>query len=324
MLNKAKITGKNQTFLIIGPKSEAAFVASKISNYFNGQVETIIYNWADGTGSFEKLVNNHDIICLTPGVKKDKMQVIMSLCQEANKTLYLVPGLFEVLLQGASFFYVGDIPLLRVSGLGLSYRQQWKKRILDLLLSAIGLVLAFFLFPLIALAIKLTSPGPVFYTQERVGLNGKIFKLFKFRSMIHQAEQLTGPVLATKDDSRVTPVGKILRASRLDELPQLYNVLRGDMSIVGPRPERPIFVKEFMQTIPHYRYRLHIRPGITGLAQVKGRYATSAEDKLIYDLWYINNYSLWLDLRIVLLTARVVLTGSNARGITPKKPLVKP
>jgi exopolysaccharide biosynthesis polyprenyl glycosylphosphotransferase len=308
-----------KTIIIIGPENEAEQVAQKISGHFGGQLEIFIYHEVIDAGLFNKLVKNHDLVCITSGVSKCQMQEIISLCQEANKTLYLLPGLFEVLLQGANFFYVDDMPLFTINCLGLSRRQQLKKRIFDIFLCIPGLIIAFFLFPLIALAIKLTSPGPVIYSQERVGLNGKIFKLLKFRSMIHQAEQLTGPVLATDDDARVTPVGKILRATRLDELPQLFNVMRGEMSMVGPRPERPDFVGEFMQTIPHYKYRLRVKPGITGLAQVKGRYATSAQDKLRYDLWYISNYSLQLDLKILLKTLPVVLNGKNAEGIYRKK-----
>ena len=190
------------------------------------------------------------------------------------------------------------------------------KRGLDLLLSAVGLLLSVPLFPLIALLTKLDSPGPVFYRQERLGQGGKAFWLIKFRTMRRDAEGQTGPVWAGKRDPRVTPVGRILRRTRLDEVPQLINVLRGEMSIVGPRPERPAFVRELQEKVPFYIHRLAIKPGITGWAQVKYRYGSTVEDaleKLQYDLYYIKNISIFLDLLILLQTVQVVLLAKGSR-----------
>ncbi|MBC7324452.1 MAG: sugar transferase, partial [Moorella sp. (in: Bacteria)] len=167
---------------------------------------------------------------------------------------------------------------------------------------------------LIAVGIRMTSPGPVFYVQERAGLGGKPFKLIKFRTMVDGAEDATGPVLATENDTRVTRIGRILRATRLDELPQFLNVLKGDMSIVGPRPERPFFVNQFREALPAYKHRLRVKPGITGLAQVEGKYDTEPEDKLRYDLYYIRNYSLLLDLQLIIQTLRVMLIPESSRG----------
>lgn len=178
----------------------------------------------------------------------------------------------------------------------------------DVLASVIILVLASPIILVLAILIKLTSPGDVLFKQERVGKNGRIFTLYKFRSMIPDAERHTGPVLARPDDSRVTPVGRFMRRARLDELPQLFNVIRGDMSLVGPRPERPFFVyrHKALQGI-----RLSVRPGITGLAQVRGCYHTRPEHKLRYDYLYIRNRSLWLNLAIMLRTIPVVIRGSG-------------
>lgn len=155
-------------------------------------------------------------------------------------------------------------------------------------------------------AIKVDSAGPVFYTQERVGRNGKAFRLYKFRTMVQDAEKSTGPVLATANDNRITRLGRFLRASRLDELPQLINVLKGEMSLVGPRPERQHFVDQFSQAIPHYIYRTHVKAGITGLAQVSGRYSTTPQDKLRFDLLYAKTYSPLSDLRIMFQTLKVI------------------
>jgi exopolysaccharide biosynthesis polyprenyl glycosylphosphotransferase len=188
------------------------------------------------------------------------------------------------------------------------------KRLLDIIVSIIILVISLPITLITALAIKLDSEGPVFFTQERMGMNGKIFKMIKFRSMKKDAEKLTGPVWSQKNDPRVTRVGKIIRKLRIDEIPQFINVLKGDMSVVGPRPERPYFVEKLSQEIPYYKRRLKVRPGITGWAQVKHKYDESIEDvkiKLRYDLFYIENMSIRMDLKILFRTIFVVLFGKG-------------
>jgi exopolysaccharide biosynthesis polyprenyl glycosylphosphotransferase len=189
------------------------------------------------------------------------------------------------------------------------------KRIVDLSVSGVSLVMLFPILVLIGLLVKLDSPGPVFYCQMRVGLRGQPFMIWKFRSMSQAAEK-SGPCWAQADDPRVSRVGKWLRKTRLDELPQFINVLKGDMSLVGPRPERPVFVQELRAQIPYYDLRHTVRPGMTGWAQTRFRYGASAEDahtKLQYDLYYVKNMTLALDFRILLETIRVVLLGEGAR-----------
>ena len=190
------------------------------------------------------------------------------------------------------------------------------KRSLDVALSALGLLLSAPIIGLVALAIKLESPGPILFRQVRVGKDGRPFVLKKFRSMRADAEQITGPVWATADDPRVTRVGKWLRKTRLDELPQMVNVLLGEMSFIGPRPERPVFVNQLRELIPFYGQRFSVKPGITGWAQVRYRYGSNVEDameKLQYDLYYIKNLSVFLDLLILLNSIQVVLFGRGAR-----------
>jgi sugar transferase (PEP-CTERM system associated) len=190
------------------------------------------------------------------------------------------------------------------------------KRLFDMVLATVGLVLGLPLAILIAVLIKLDSYGPVFFTQERVGQYSKLFTLIKFRSMCIDAEGETGPVFADQYDSRITRIGRFLRVTRLDELPQLLNVLAGDMSFVGPRPERPFFVKQFEKEIPYYNQRLSVKPGVTGWAQVNYSYGANAEDaieKLQLDLYYIKNMSIWLDLCIILKTLKIVVLGQGAR-----------
>jgi exopolysaccharide biosynthesis polyprenyl glycosylphosphotransferase len=191
-----------------------------------------------------------------------------------------------------------------------------QKRVFDLLFSLIGLLLAAPLFPLIALLVKLDSPGPVFFSQLRVGEKEKEFFVHKFRTMGQDAEKTTGAVWAQKDDPRITRVGNFLRKTRLDEIPQLFNVLKGNMSLVGPRPERPEIVDQLKKKVPYYAKRHSVKPGLTGWAQVKYTYGASEEDaleKLRYDLYYIKNYSIFLDLEIVLETVKVVLFHRGSR-----------
>jgi sugar transferase (PEP-CTERM system associated) len=190
------------------------------------------------------------------------------------------------------------------------------KRAFDVALSLLGLILSAPLTALAAISIKLDSPGPVLFRQERVGKDGKVFILNKFRSMRTNAEAMTGPVWASADDPRVTRVGRILRKTRLDEIPQMFNVLMGHMSFIGPRPERPVFVNQLKEQIPFYGVRLAAKPGITGWAQVKYRYGSTVADameKLQYDLYYIKNMSVFLDLLVLLSSIQVVLFGRGAR-----------
>jgi sugar transferase (PEP-CTERM system associated) len=191
----------------------------------------------------------------------------------------------------------------------------FSKRLLDIVAASVGLILALPFMMLVAIAVKLDSPGPMFFRQERVGRGRQPFMVYKFRSMRTDAEK-NGPVWATQGDTRVTRVGRFIRKTRLDELPQFWNVLIGDMSLVGPRPERDLFVQQLLEVSPYYGQRLVVRPGLTGWAQIKAPYASSFEEsieKLKYDLYYIKNMSLFLDISILLSTARIVLLGRGAR-----------
>jgi sugar transferase (PEP-CTERM system associated) len=190
-----------------------------------------------------------------------------------------------------------------------------EKRILDVAIASLLLLVSMPLFLLAAMAIFLESGGPVLYRQQRVGLRGQTFDIFKFRSMRVDAER-NGPVWAAQGDSRTTRVGRIIRRFRIDELPQLLNVLKGDMSFVGPRPERPEFVADLARAIPYYELRHHVKPGITGWAQISYPYGASIKDareKLQYDLYYLKNYSIFLDINILLQTAQVILLGKGVR-----------
>lgn len=266
-----------------------------------------------------------------PSIVRDRNvdRVVVSLA-DARGRLDMVK-LLEIKLSGVTFDhlatvyeeYTGKIAVenLRPSwmifseGFRKSKVQLGAKRLLDIVTASVGLVLAAPLALFVVALIKLTSPGPIFYRQERVGLNGRTFMVVKFRSMRVDAEANTGPVWAQKNDARVTPVGRFLRRTRLDEIPQLWNALRGDMSMVGPRPERPGFVADLTRQIPFYGQRHVVKPGVTGWAQVRYTYGASVEDalqKLQYDLYYIKNMSVALDLFVMFQTVKTVVLRRGA------------
>jgi len=237
---------------------------------------------------------------------------IASKAASLGMSVFLLPGVYELWMVSARPALADDLLMLRLSPPYLRPAHRAFKRLFDVSISFAILALATPLLLLAALLIRLTSPGALFYRQTRIGANGQPFELLKFRTMIKDAERTTGPVLARRHDPRITPLGRLLRATRTDELPQLLNVLAGSMSLIGPRPERPPFVELLRQQLPGYDLRQAVKPGITGLAQVNGSYWTKPELKLRFDLMYIYNYSLWLDLRILARTALIVFDLSRA------------
>jgi Undecaprenyl-phosphate glucose phosphotransferase len=225
----------------------------------------------------------------------------------------VVPDLLQFIALRARLEDLDGLPIINVNDVPLQGFNAWIKRGLDVVLSAAALTIVAIPCAIIALLVKWTSPGPIFYRQERMGLDGKAFWVHKFRSMYQDAEEDTGPVWANDNDSRCTPVGRFLRRFDLDELPQFWNVLTGEMSIVGPRPERPFFVAQFKHRIPQYMLRHKVKAGITGWAQVNGwRGNTSLEKRIEYDLYYIENWSVTLDIKIMWLT---IVRGLFNRGI---------
>ena len=240
------------------------------------------------------------------------LQLLENIGQECVD-VKVVPDLLQVIALRARLEDLDGIPIVNINDVPLQGFNSVLKRSIDIALSAVALALLSIPFALIALTIRLTSPGRVFYTQERMGLDGKPFVITKFRSMYHDAERETGPVWASQDDPRCTPIGRLLRRTNSDELPQLWNVLKGDMSLVGPRPERPFFVSQFKQRIPQYMLRHKVRAGLTGWAQVNGwRGNTSIEKRIEYDLYYIENWSVSLDVKIMWLTLLKGLLGRQA------------
>jgi exopolysaccharide biosynthesis polyprenyl glycosylphosphotransferase len=236
----------------------------------------------------------------------------LALSDELDVTVEVIPELYEIFI-GTVDTLVSDIPLMQLTRHAVPGWVVAAKRVFDLAAAVLLLTVASPVLLGAAIAVKLSSPGPVFYRQERVGMNERIFEAIKFRTMVLQAEADSGPVMAEADDPRITPAGRFLRRYRIDEFPQVLNILKGDMSFVGPRPERPFFVERFSRAVPGYRERFKVKPGVTGLAQVSGAYDTTPQNKLKFDLIYMYHQSLLMDLRILFETLRVVLTGRGAR-----------
>ncbi len=256
---------------------------------------------------FDEVVDQYrvdEVILADPDLSREQMSEIMLKCESRMISFKLVADFYGLVTSRVDIDYVSDVPLLGLKELPLD--DVWNritKKVFDFLLSAVGLLILLPITVPIAILIKLSDVGAVFYKQERVGIDGKIFNLLKFRTMKPNAEEQTGPVWAKENDERVTLLGRVLRKTNLDELPQLWNVFKGDMSLVGPRPERPHFVEQFKDAIPRYMSRHKIKSGITGWAQVNGyRGNTSLKERIKYDLYYMENWSLLLDVKILLMT----------------------
>jgi exopolysaccharide biosynthesis polyprenyl glycosylphosphotransferase len=239
---------------------------------------------------------------------------LLKFCFENDVRCYCVPKISDIMVVSAANINQFDTSLLLMRNQGLFVDQQIAKRVFDILLALLLIVLASPVMLIIAIAIKLCDRGPVFFKQERLTQNARVFKVLKFRSMYMRAPDQVY-TLTRKGDPRVTPVGRIIRRLHLDELPQLFNILKGDMSFVGPRPECPAIADEYAQVVPEFKYRLKVKGGLTGYAQVYGKYNTTPYDKLKLDLTYIENYSFLLDLKLIALTFKVMFHPDNTEGI---------
>jgi exopolysaccharide biosynthesis polyprenyl glycosylphosphotransferase len=259
-----------------------------------------------------------DEVFLCSDVHPQIRDKILPVCVKYNKEVCFVPRYFDISIISSSLYKIVDIPVFRIEKMELSLEDRFVKRIIDMLLAIIAVILLLPGSLLLAILIKLDG-GPVFYKQERLTRGNKLFKIYKFRTMIPDAEKHSGPVLAEDKDPRITLLGRIMRTIRLDEIPQLINIIKGDMSIVGPRPERPFFFEQFENEIPEYAYRLKVKAGLTGLAQIEGKYNTAVEYKLRYDLIYINNYSILRDLLIMLQTIKILFLKESTEGINSDK-----
>ena len=252
---------------------------------------------------------------VTLDVHHENKKKIFKACYARKLLIYDVPSITDMLLASSDILHIVDSPILKINKFGPSQAEKIMKRAIDIFGSLLLLILVSPILLIVSLAIKLQDGGDIFYKQIRLTVDEKPFKIIKFRSMVMNAEKNTGVVLAKENDDRITPVGRFIRKTRLDELPQLINILNGEMSFVGPRPERPEIYDEICKTMPEFRYRLVVKAGLTGYAQVYGKYNTSLRDKLLLDLYYIENYSIIDDIKLILLTLKIVFNKESAEGI---------
>ena len=260
-------------------------------------------------------LDNIDVVYLASQIEDAEKLRIYNLLMEKDKKFFLNTSFENLMMVRPNMMNIEDESIIEVSPFRIPSEDDIVKRWLDIIFSLLLIVVSSPIMLIATILVKRSSEGPVMYRQIRVTKDGREFEILKFRSMGVTAEQESGPVLATSNDMRVTPVGKYLRALRIDELPQLFNVLKGDMSIVGPRPERPFFVDQFEEQNPHYYLRHNVRAGITGYAQVYGKYASDFNSKLNFDLLYIKQYSLILDMKIMLQTIKILFDKVSSQGL---------
>ncbi len=271
-----------------------------------------------GEEAIEKKLSLYDAVFLNdiPDFEKNK---IVKMCYGHDKRIYFIPKISDIIARSAEELNLFDTPIFLNRNNRINPFMRYLKRFFDIVLSLMALIVLSPLFAAVAISIKLEDGGPVFYKQERITENFKHFMIIKFRSMIVDAEKDGVPHPAEENDDRITKVGRVIRRFRIDELPQLINIIKGEMSIVGPRPERVEHVDKFLENIPEFQYRYKVKGGLTGYAQVYGNYATSALDKLKLDLIYITNYSLLLDLQIIFETIKILVQKDSTKGFSEEE-----
>ena len=302
----ARLYPPHEMLLIYGNISPKALIRKLQSRGDKYKVKETVHLKAGMETILSKIAQYESVII--GDIPSHERNQFLKFCFQNNIRCYSVP------IISASEIDLFDSPLLLFRNQGMTFGQSFCKRAMDIAIGFCGCVIAAPVMLVIAAAIKLYDGGPVFYSQERITKDGRPFQIYKFRSMIVESEK-RGARLASEHDDRITPVGKVIRRLHVDELPQLFNVLVGDMSFVGPRPEREEITREYEQSIPQFRFRLKVKAGLTGYAQVYGQYNTVPYDKLKLDLTYIENYSLWLDLKLILLTVKILFQKEKSEGV---------
>ena len=302
-----------ETWLIMGSEEDASVYQRIMRNQANAyrivrqdRFETI----KDQLDQIQK----YDCI-LACGLSLSAKERLTAACYVKNKNLYLLPDIYDVIVGSARNVYLVDTPILKLNNFGPSQIAKIVKRLWDILFALFFILLTSPIMLITALLIKLEDGGPIFYRQTRLTQYGRPFAIIKFRSMRIDAEKDGIARLASEHDERITHIGKTIRALRIDELPQLLNILKGDMSVVGPRPERPEIVRDILKTLPEFDYRLKVKAGLTGYAQVYGKYNTRLRDKLLFDLLYIEKFSILLDIRIMFMTFKILFIKDSTEGV---------
>lgn len=309
----SRIFPPRKMLLISGDHSDYHLV-EKMNAREDKYIISEIVNYRSGMSSLIEKIDRYDGV-IVGDMPSHERNLIIKYCFSRQIRTYSVPKISDILLRSSLELNLFDSPLLLSRNQGLQIEQEFVKRALDITGALIGIVLTAPFFLIISICIKLTDRGPIIYKQTRLTKDGKQFEIYKFRTMIQNAEANGVPRLASEHDPRILPIGRMLRRTRLDELPQIYNILKGEMSIVGPRPERPELAKALTEEIPEFPYRLLVKAGLTGYAQVYGKYNTTAYDKLKLDLTYIRNYSFLLDLKLIIMTPKILFLKESTEGV---------
>ena len=301
---------KPKRTLIVG--GEDTTDTTRVKNYlatYEKQYK-IMLEVSEKQGNLQRIIEDHDLIVFVDVFGEARTR-LTGYCYKKGIPFAYAPSVVDTIEMSGNFIVYDDKPMIEVSTKPLSLAQRIFKRLLDLIVSVVGTILISPIILLVAIAIKIDDGGTVFYLQDRLTINGSTFRIIKFRTMKPNDNR----TLATVDDDRITRVGKILRRMRLDELPQIFNILKGEMSVVGPRPEQEFLFKQYEQVFPEFAYRLRVKAGLTGEAQIAGKYNTSPRDKLLLDLNYIQNYSVWRDVKLIFQTVTVFFKKDSTEGI---------
>ena len=315
--------GVKRSCLILEDMNNTSRLARKIKYAATSGRESFYYmidenNEVEVNQIIEEKIAQYDMVFLSPHLSDEVASRIMNKAFMLGKTVSVLADMDGVSTLRGKIHQIDDTPVIEKKGLKMSKMQQAFKRAFDILFALVMSILTSPVALVCAIAVKLDSPGPVFYKQERYTKGKKVFRVYKFRTMVQDAEK-NGAQLATEGDPRITKSGKFLRATRLDELPQLYNILLGSMSVVGPRPERPIFADEFAKKVANYDLRHSVKAGLTGYAQVYGKYNTRVSDKILMDMIYILNFSILLDIKLILLTVKTMFMKSATEGVDEER-----
>ncbi|TWH79352.1 exopolysaccharide biosynthesis polyprenyl glycosylphosphotransferase [Sedimentibacter saalensis] len=300
--------------LMIYSNKSAIDLMSKMEGHKNKYNICSMINTEEGFISIKKKIDQYEAVMICD-VESSLRNKIVKYCYKKSIEIYMTPKLSDIIIQSSDKLHIFDTPLLICKNHGLSYSQKILKRAMDIIISIIFIIALFPIMIITAIFIKLYDGGPVIFKQKRLTINNNVFEIYKFRSMIVNAEKDGEARLASQNDDRITPIGKIIRKIRLDELPQIFNILIGDMSIVGPRPERPEIAEKYIGIMPEFEFRTKVKAGLTGYAQIMGRYNTTPYDKLKLDLMYIGEYSMFMDIKLMLMTVKILFMAESTEGI---------
>ncbi len=308
-----KLFPPRQMLLVYGNRPSLALMDKMNFRKDRYQIKAIVHI-RKGLGRIEEMIGDYDavVICDVPSQIRNH---ILKYCYGNGKRAYMTPKISDILVRSAEDVNLFDTPLIMTRNGRISIEQAFMKRMMDLVIAGMACVAAAPFMVLTALAVKLQDGGPVIYKQKRLTMDGREFYVYKFRSMWMDAEKDGVARLAHSGDRRITPVGRWIRKVRLDELPQLFNILKGEMSLVGPRPERPEIIRKYEKKFPEFQYRLRVKAGLTGYAQIFGKYNTTPYDKLKMDLYYIQNYSVMLDVKLMIQTVKILFMKESTEGI---------